>query len=396
MGLWEIYTEVFFVKKKILKFLSYVLVAVLASFSTLLLTWHSSISDSYTKLEQLEDLIKSRFIGEADETAMEDAAAHAMVAALGDRWSYYIPASEYEAYQEQMENAYVGIGITITAAEDGSGLEVMIVNEGSPAEEAGLQVGDVIIVVEGQPCAGKTTTEVRDLVRGEPGTWVALGIDRDGEKFVVSVERREVKVPVATAQMLEGNVGLVTIANFDSRCAEETIAAIESLLDQGAQKLIFDVRNNPGGYADELIEVLDYLLPEGRLFHMEYYSGKEEITESDRRHLDIPMAVLVNADSYSAAEFFAVALQEYEAAVILGEQTSGKGYFQTTIGLLDGSAVGLSVGKYYTPSGISLEGVGITPDVEVTVDEETDIAIYYDWLEPEEDPQIQAAVEALK
>ena len=383
-------------KKKFLLLLSHTVVAMLAAVLTLYLLWWQPIPDHYTKLEQLEDLIEDRFIGEADPVAIEDAAAHAMVAALGDRWSYYIPASEYGAYQEQMNNAYVGIGITITALEDGSGLEIMIVNEGGPAAEAGLQVGDVIVGVEGQSCQGMTTTEVRDLVRGEPGTRVNLEILRDGKQITVPVTRQEVRVAVATAEMLPGHVGLVTIANFDSRCAEETIAAIENLLDQGAQKLIFDVRNNPGGYADELIQVLDYLLPEGKLFHMEYYTGQEDITESDRRELEIPMAVLVNADSYSAAEFFAVALQEYDRAVILGEQTSGKGYFQTTIPLLDGSAVGLSVGKYYTPSGISLEGVGITPDVEVTVDDETYIAIYYGWLEPSEDPQIQAALEALK
>lgn len=382
-------------KKKILLLLSYILVAIAASLLTQALVYQPPVPDSFTKLEQLEGLIKSRFIGEADETAMEDAAAHAMVGALNDRWSYYIPASEYEAYQEQMQNAYVGIGITITALEDGSGLEVMIVNEGSPAEEAGIRVGDIIIAVEGQSCAGKTTTEVRDIVRGEAGTQVQLTILRGEEELTLSVYRREVKVAVATAEMLPGNVGLVTIVNFDSRCAEETIAAIESLLDQGAQKLLFDVRNNPGGYADELIKVLDYLLPEGKLFHMEYYNGREEITESDRKHLDVPMAVLVNADSYSAAEFFAVALQEYGWATVLGEQTSGKGYFQTTIELMDHSAVGLSVGKYYTPNGISLEGVGITPDVEVSVDDETYVAIYYGWLEPEEDPQIQKALEVL-
>lgn len=382
-------------KKKMKLILSHVFVAMLATVVTLGLSWRRPIPDSYTKLEQLEDLIQERFIGEADATALEDAAAHAMIAALGDRWSYYIPASEYAAHLEQMNNAYVGIGITITALEDGSGLEIMVVNEGSPAQEAGLQVGDVILAVDGTLCKGLSTTEVRDLVRGEPGTKICIGIDRNGEKLFPLVERREVKVPVATARMLENNVGLVRIANFDSRCAEETIAAMEALLDQGAEKLLFDVRNNPGGYADELIQVLDYLLPEGKLFHMEYYTGQEEITESDRKHLEIPMAVLVNADSYSAAEFFAVALQEYEAATVVGERTSGKGYFQTTINLKDGSAVGLSVGKYYTPKGISLEGVGITPDVEVTVDEETYLAIYYGWLEPEEDPQIQAALELL-
>ena len=382
-------------KKKIALLFSYILVAILSSVVTQVLVYRPPVPDTFTKLEQLEALIKDRFIGEADETAMEDAAAHAMVASLGDRWSYYIPDSEYAAYQEQTNNAYVGIGITITALEDGSGLEVMIVNEGGPAEEAGIQVGDIIIAVEGQSCAGKTTTEVRDVVRGQPETQVQLTLLRQGEEITLNVTRREVQVAVATATMLENNVGLVTIANFDSRCAEETLDAIELLLDQGAQKLIFDVRNNPGGYADELIEVLDYLLPEGQLFHMEYYTGQEEITNSDRKHLDIPMAVLVNADSYSAAEFFAATLQEYDAAVIVGEKTVGKGYFQTVIHLLDGSAVGLSVGKYYTPSGVCLEGVGISPDLEVPVDEETYLNIYYGVLEPSEDPQIQAAIETL-
>ncbi len=381
-------------KNRITLILSHITVAALATAITLNMTWQRPLPDSYTKLEQLEDLIEERFIGEVDNTAIEDAAAHAMVGALGDRWSYYIPASEYAAYMEGMNNAYVGIGITITAQE--AGMEVMIVNEGSPAEEAGLMIGDVIVAVEGRSCREMTTTEARDLVRGEPNTQVELTIDRNGEALTLSVTRREVKVPVATCRMLEDNIGLVTIVNFDSRCAEETIAAIETMLDQGAEKLIFDVRNNPGGYADELIKVLDYLLPEGKLFHMEYYTGQEEISDSDRHCLKIPMAVLVNADSYSAAEFFAVALQEYDAAVIIGEKTSGKGYFQTTINLQDGSAVGLSVGKYYTPSGVSLEGVGITPDVEVSVDEETYLAIYYGWLEPAEDPQIQAALAELK
>ena len=383
-------------KKKITLLLSHVFVAALATVITLSLSWRQPIPDSYTKLEQLEDLIQERFIGEADPTAMEDAAAHAMIAALGDRWSYYIPARDYAAHKEQMNNAYVGIGITITVSEEKQGFEIMVVNEGGPAEEAGLQVGDVIVAIEGESCAGMTTTDARDLVRGVPETQVRLTILRNGEQLELAVTRREVKVAVAEAQMLEDGVGLITIVNFDSRCAEETVAAVEALLEQGAQKLIFDVRNNPGGYAHELVAVLDYLLPEGKLFHMEYYNGKEEISNSDADCLEVPMAVLVNRDSYSAAEFFAVALQEYEAAVVIGEKTSGKGYFQTTYELNDGSAVGLSIGKYYTPGGLSLEGVGITPDREVAVDEETYANIYYGALEPSEDPQIQAALEMLK
>ena len=191
-------------------------------------------------------------------------------------------------------------------------------------------------------------------------------------------------------------MGLVTIENFDSRCAEESIAAIESLLEQGAQKLIFDVRNNPGGYSDELVKLLDYLLPEGDLFRTERYDGQEHVDTSDASCLDVPMAVLVNADSYSAAEFFAAALQEYEAAVVVGTQTCGKGYFQTTYQLSDGSAVALSIGKYFTPNGVSLIDVGVIPDIPVEVDEETAADILYGRLEPQEDPQVQAAVNALK
>lgn len=383
-------------KKNILRLLSYVLVAALASVLTLAMTQQDSVQDSYTKLEQLEDLIAERYIGEADLTELEDAAAAAMISATGDRWSYYIAADEYATHLEQMENAYVGVGITITVTEDGSGFEVMVVNEGGPAEEAGMQVGDVIVAIEDQSCNGMTTTEARNLVRGEEGTQVRLTISRNGVEQTLSVTRRQVQTPVAEGEMLPGNVGLVTIVNFDSRCADETIAAIEALLEQGAEKLIFDVRNNPGGYASELVEVLDYLLPEGELFHTVNYEGKEEFDYSDAACLEIPMAVLVNADSYSAAEFFAAALSEYDAAVVIGEQTSGKGHYQVNYRLKDGSAVSLSIGKYYTPSGLSLEGVGITPDVAVSVDEDTYWEIYYGQLEPDEDPQIQAALEALK
>ena len=383
-------------KKRIALTLSHILVAALATVITLSVTWQEPVTDSYTKLEQLSDLIEQRFIGEVDVTAMEDAAADAMIASLNDRWSYYIPAKEYASHVEQMNNAYVGIGITITVAEDESGFLVMVVNEGGPAEEAGLQVNDVITAIEGTSCAGLNPSDGRNLVRGEEGTQVQITVVRDEQEQNFSITRRQVTVPVATWEMLDGNVGLITITNFDSRCAEETISAIESLVDRGAQKLLFDVRNNPGGYADELVKVLDYLLPEGEVFHTLDYTGKENFEYSDKKRLEIPMAVLVNRDSYSAAEFFAAALSEYEVATVVGEQTSGKGYFQYTFQLNDGSAVGLSSGKYFTPKGQSLEGVGITPDVEVPVDEETYLLIYYGQLEPREDPQIQAALEVLK
>ena len=160
--------------------------------------------------------------------------------------------------------------------------------------------------------------------------------------------------------------------------------------------MIFDIRFNHGGYKDEMVALLDYLLPEGPLFHSEDYRGHVEVDNSDAGYLDIPMAVVVNSYSYSAAELFAAAMMEYEAATIVGQQTYGKGYYQTVFHLDDGSAVNLSIGRYTTPRGVNLTGVGITPDIVVEVDDETNVAIYAGVLAPEDDPQIQAAVSALK
>lgn len=378
--------------KKILKFGSYVLVAALATALTLTMVTVQQRREP-RKLMQMEKLIQERFIAEADQQQMEDAAAEAMVAALGDRWSHYIPASSYASYQERSENAFVGVGITISQAEQG--FQIMEVEENGPAKEAGVQAGDLLVQVDGQDVARMDANQVKELVRGEEGSTVTLGLLRQEEALSLPVERRRIQVQVATGTMLEDQVGLVTIENFDDRCAQETIAAVDALMEQGAKALIFDVRNNPGGYAHEMVKTLDYLLPEGELFRMEHYDGRQTVDKSGPECVDLPMAVLVNGDSYSAAEFFAAALKEYEAALVVGEQTCGKGYFQNTFRFQDGSALALSVGKYYTPKGVSLAGVGITPDVPVAVDEATAAAIYYNVLEPSEDPQIQAAWKAL-
>ncbi len=349
-----------------------------------------------TKLEQLQGLIEERFIGEADAVAMEDAAAEAMIAALGDRWSYYIPADEYQLFMEQMQNAYVGVGITVTAREDGTGIDIIQVVSGGPAEEAGLQVGDVIVAVNGESFDTTNVNDLSNRVKGKEGTTVDLTILRNGTETVFTVYRRQIQVPVAEGQMLSDGIGLVSIFNFDDRCAQETVAVIEELLSSGARSLIFDVRNNPGGYKHELVELLDYLLPKGVLFRSEDYTGATANDYSDEKCLKVPMVVLVNGESYSAAEFFAAALREYNVALTVGEQTCGKGYFQQTYNLIDGSAVSLSVGKYYTPKGASMAEVGITPDVVVEVDEETFNAIYSGTLPPEEDPQIQEAMKLLE
>ena len=377
------------------KLISYVLVAMLSSVVTMSV-FCSVPKDDYSKLEGIADLIETYFIEDADRTAMEDAAAAAMVASLGDEWSYYLTAEESKKYTEQLENAYVGLGVSIRVAQDGTGFSVVEVYPESSAEEAGILAGDVIIMIEGNSAAGMTSAQARKLIRGEEGTPVTLTVRRNGETIEMSATRKIVQTAVTNSQMLESGIGLVRIYNFDDRCAQETIAAIEDLLQQGAEALILDVRSNPGGYKEELVALLDYLLPEGPLFRSEDYSGEIAVEESDAKYLDIPMAVMVDAYCYSAAEFFAAALDEYDAAVVVGTPTVGKGYFQKIFQLSDGSIVGLSIGKYMTPNGVSLANVGITPEICVEVDEKTTYMIYRDILDPKEDPQIQAAVEALK
>lgn len=374
-----------------LQVLSYVLVAAATVVITLFVGMKSG---SYSKLEQLEALLLQCYINGADATKLEDAAAHAMVDALGDRWSYYIPADQYAAYQEQKKNAYVGIGVTIRETE--SGYPIDKVTEGGPAEKAGLLAGDVIVEVAGVSVVGMPVDEGKALVQGKKGTTVQITVMRSGERITFNVKRDTIRTKVATGQMLEGKIGLVTIENFNTNCYSESKAAVESLLEQGAVALIFDVRYNGGGYADEMVDLLNYLLPKGDLFRTVDYLGNESVDKSDASCVEMPMAVLVNANSYSAAEFFAAALREYEWATVVGEKTSGKGHFQVTYPLSDGSAVGLSIGKYFTPKGLCLEGVGIEPDIPVAVDQETAAAIYAGTLDPMADPQILAAIEALK
>lgn len=382
--------------KNFQKFMSYLVVAILSSIMTLALT--QTRVEPPSKLDALEDLIGEKFIGECDITAMEDAAAAAMIQATGDRWSYYIPADQYAAYVEQMANSYVGIGITIQMEEGKQGFLVTKVNQGGPADQAGMLPGDILVAVDGVDVREMNVDDTGALVKGEENTTVDITVERAGEEVTLTVTRMLVQVSVATAKMLEGNIGLITITNFDTRCAAETIAAIDSLLEQGAEKLIFDVRYNPGGYVHELVNVLDHILPEGELFRSVDYKGNESVDSSDKNCIEgVPMAVLVNGDSYSAAEFFAAALREYDYALVIGEPTVGKGYFQQNYKLEDGSAVNLSVGKYFTPKGVSLAEVGgLTPDVVIKVDEETAMAIYAGTLDPMEDPQILAAIEALK
>ncbi len=390
--------------KKVFYVLGGLLIAAVIALVSSLLTLHffAKPAIQYTsaadrKMAEIASYLDAYFIDDYDpeklEAAAADGAAASMIEATGDRWSYYISADEMKEYEEQMANAYVGVGITITMED--AGARIMEVVKDGPAAQAGILVEDLLTHVNGASTAGLTSGEVADMVAGEAGTDVEFTLIREDRSFAVSVTRAEIIVDVAVGEMLENGIGLVTIENFDAHCADQTLACVENLLKDGARALIFDVRFNGGGYKTEMTAVLDALVPEGVIFHSVDYKDKEEIIRSDADCLEVPMAVLVNADTYSAAEYFAAVLQEYEMAVIIGTQTVGKGNFQRTMPLSDGSAVAISQGKYFTPSGKSLTDIGVTPDQVVELDDEQYFYLGYNMLEQEEDLQLQAAIKTL-
>ena len=397
----------------IVKALSYILVAALSCVVTIVLVlptmkYYNSyvplrepegkVAQGAEKLAELLNIIDTAYIGDADPTVMTDAAAAAMVEASGDRWSYYVSAAEMEEFSTMKENVFGGIGITVIYQNADEGILIETVEPGGSAQKAGIHPGDIIIEAGGQSLIGMDPSTAVTFIRGEIGTDVIIKVLRDGEELTFTVKRAKIEETVAAGVLLEGNVGYIVIQNFNDRCASETIACIEDLIEQGATKLLFDVRFNVGGYVSEMVDLLDYLLPEGDLFVSEDYTGVKQTDTSNPSCLRMPMAVLINAYTYSSAEFFAVVLEEYEWAFTVGEHTVGKGNYQITIPLSDGSAVSLSVGRYYTPiKGIWLEeSGGLAPTIEVEVDEETLAYIYAGLLDPMKDPQVLAALEALK
>lgn len=330
-----------------------------------------------SKYLSVSGLITDRYIGESDPEELSDAAMSAMVAATGDRWSYYMTAEEYESYKQYVANVYTGVGITISPAEDGRGFLIASVTAGSPAESAGVAAGDILTAVDGENVGGMTTAEVKALIQSKGSAQMTFSlIHEDGAASDVSVASGEIRVQAVVHEMLECGIGYVRIVNFESGSAEGAINAVNELLQQGAEAIVFDVRSNPGGLVSELTELLDFLLPEGDVFVSVNKAGEETVTRSDSDCIELPMAVLVDSGSYSAAELFAATLSEYGWAKTVGEATTGKGRSQITIVLADGSAVHLSTNAYLTPNRIDLsETGGIVPDYAVENTDDGDLQL---------------------
>lgn len=329
-------------------------------------------------------LAKYAFVDtEADLDGAVDKALDALVEGLGDRWSYYLTEERYQRVKESRANNYVGVGVTVSY-EDERGLLVVGVTEGGPAEAAGVLAGDVITAVDGVSVAGDERYNATNKVAGEEGTDVTLTLlGEDGETREVTCRRKRLRSPSASGRMLEDNVGYVKLANFYTGSADSFRSVTDGLLADGAEGLVIDLRNDPGGYISELEDILDYLLPEGVVLTQKPRWWFRMETKSDAACVSVPMVVLVNSETYSAAELLAAQLRETYGTPIVGELTSGKGYSQVTFPLPNGGGLGISVATYCTGSGHSLIGEGITPDVELS-------------LASDSDSQLQAALDLLK
>lgn len=340
-------------------------------------------------------LIDEKFVGEYDREEHLHATLETMVDALGDRWSYYLTPERYAQTVDTRANSYVGIGITIDRTET-DGIRIRSVTPDSPAEACGLVAGEIIRAVDGTPVNQETLEDCIDAIKGEEGTSVRLDVEgADGTVRSVEAERRAIHGVTATWEMVEGDVALLTIDAFYAGTADQVRRSLEELTAQGAVALVVDVRYDPGGYVSELTEILDLLLPEGDIFISRSYDGEETVYTSDAACIDLPLAVLANSESYSAAEFLAAQLRESAGAVIVGTQTSGKGFSQNLFALPDGSGIGLSTGRYFTGGGVSLIGVGVEPDITVALPQAAEEKLAVGQLPHEEDLQLQAAIRAL-
>ncbi len=341
-------------------------------------------------------LVRTQYVGEYDPDLAVDSALEGLASGIGDRWSYYLNAEDYQAQNQRRENSYAGIGVTVEYT-DQRGLLIAAVREDSPARKAGLEPGQIITAADGFSLAGENQSQGTGRIQGEAGTVVVLTVlDEAGGRREVEVLREEMENLSVRYELLSGKTGYVRVENFYTHSAQQVKQAVEELVEQGAEGLVFDMRNNGGGYVSELTEMLDYLLPEGPIFRAETKSGRETVTQSDEDGVELPMATLVNADTYSAAEFFAAQLQESVGAPIVGERTSGKGYSQQSIPLPNGGALNLSTGRYRTGAGVSLIGTGVMLDWEMPLEEEKAEALWRGTLLPQEDPQLQKAVELLE
>ncbi len=345
-------------------------------------------AEKYERLEALDTYVREHFYTDLDEESLMNGLLKGYVEGLDDPYSTYLTAEEYQAVIERGSGTTIGIGVTANESDEGY-IHLIEISKNSPAEEAGLLPEDLIVAVDGTDVLEVGFETAIDLVKGEEGTTVTITVRRDGRDSDYTVTRRPFDLITATGELLDGNIGYIYISNFRENTVEQYEAIMEELLANGAEALIFDVRGNGGGLLGPLEEMLDPLLPEGVIATATYQDGTtENVVHSDAEELMLPMAVLVNGNSASAAELFSASLRDFGKAQLVGETTFGKGVMQTTTQLEDGGGLTLTVATYQTVKSDCYQGVGLTPDVEVPAGEDFTIGD----PDPAADPQLAAAI----
>ena len=356
-----------------------------------------AVTDAFVeKAKLIEETVKDNYTGEIDDQDMEEYMYKGLMASLGDPYSAYYTSEEYEELNAETTGSYQGIGVVMQQDADTGEVKVLRCYEGGPGAEAGLLPEDVLIQVNGENIAGMELSEVVDLVKSSEGGTASLIISREGESdyLEINVPLEEVNIPVVEYEMLEDNIGYISIYEFTGQAVSQYEEAFEELQSQGMKRMIIDVRNNPGGLLTSVCDLLEDMLPEGLMVYTEDKDGKrQEYTCDGENELEMPLVVLVNGNSASASEIFAGAIQDYGTGTIVGTTTFGKWVVQSLIPFTDGSAIKTTTAKYYTPSGRCIHGTGIEPDVEVELTEGLE---QKSELTYEEDNQLQTAVETVK
>lgn len=350
---------------------------------------------SEAKIKELLAQIDYYYYEDVKEEDLTNGLYKGLFEGIGDPYSVYYTKEEYDSMMASTSGTYYGVGAVLSQDAKTMQVSVLHVYEGSPAEKAGLRDGDILVKVEDINAVDMELSELVTHIRGDKGTQVHVQIAREGEEDYLEfdITRDKVEVPTVTSEMLEGQVGYISITEFAEPTETQFKKAVEELEAQGMKSMIVDLRDNPGGYLTAVTEILDDILPEGITVYTEdKYGNRENYTSDEEHQMNYPLAVLINENSASASEIFAGAIKDYEYGTLIGTKTFGKGIVQSLRQLSDGSALKLTTAKYYTPKGNYIHEKGIEPDVELELEYTGDPEGEYD---KSKDNQIQKALEVL-